>query len=100
MADQKDKKVVKVKRPTAKKRDLQSQKREIRNRAFKSAIRKKIRSLKEAVEKKEEALQDKLNEVYSLLDRGVKRGIYKKNAAGRSKSRLATQVLKTTAKAS
>lgn len=99
MADkEKDKKGAKVKRPTAKKRDLQAQKREIRNRAFKSSIRKKIRTLKEAVEKKDETIQEKLNEVYSLLDRGVKRGIYKKNAAGRSKSRLATQVLKVAAK--
>lgn len=98
MADQKDKKEVKVKRPQAKKRDLQSAKRATRNRAFKSAIRKKIRTLKESLEKKDKLqMTTHLNEVYSLLDRGVKKGIYKKNAAARSKSRLASQVLKVAA---
>lgn len=102
MADNKkkdDKKVAKVKRPTAKKRDLQSERRAVRNRAFKSAIRKKIRTLKEDVENKKdkETLNATLNEVYSLLDKGVKQGIFKKNTASRSKSRLASAASKATA---
>lgn len=100
MADNKkdEKKKAKERVPTAKKRDLQGEKRAVRNRAFKSTLRKKVRTLKEAVEKKDkESLGPILNEVYSLIDKGVKKGIYKKNTANRSKSRLAASALKVTA---
>lgn len=87
MAD--EKKAVKVKRPTALKRILQSEKAEAHNRSYRSKVSTMTRSLKEAISKKDGAtVQDKLASVYSLVDKGVKTGIYKANKAARVKSRL------------
>lgn len=79
----------KVKRPTALKRDMQNEKRHERNKAFKSQVKTAIRSLKETEgSKNEELLKEKLSTVYSLMDKGVKRGVFKPNKASRTKSRL------------
>jgi small subunit ribosomal protein S20 len=81
----------KEKRPTAKKRDLQSLKRKVKNRSFKASVATSIRSLKESVSKNEKnATQSKLNEVFSLIDKGVKKGIIKQNKAQRVKSQMST----------
>lgn len=91
MAKEADKKV-KAKRPTAQKRDLQSERRRLRNKSFKSTVRTAIRNLDEALPKGDAALvQQKLNEVYSLMDKGVKRGVYKLNKASRTKARIAAR---------
>jgi small subunit ribosomal protein S20 len=81
----------KTRQPSALKRDLQSQKKRARNRAHKSKVQTAIRSLKEGVTKKDskESLQEKLNQVYSLMDKGVKKGVFKANKASRTKARLA-----------
>jgi small subunit ribosomal protein S20 len=90
MAEDKKEKKEKKKRPTALKRDLQNEKRRLRNRQFKTSVRTEIRKLKEFVEKQEkDQAKTQLNHVYSLLDKGVKNGNYKLNAASRTKSRLA-----------
>lgn len=86
MAEEK-KEAAKVKRPTALKRDLQNAKKCIHNRAFKSRVRTAVRSLEEAVTKKQDT-KDSLSLVYSLMDKGVKTGIYTINKANRVKSRL------------
>jgi small subunit ribosomal protein S20 len=89
-----DEKKKKVKRPSALKRKLQSDKRRLANRSFKATVRTAIRGLKEAVLKKEgDSAQTKLQTVYSLMDKGVKKGIFKKNKADRTKSRLAQTVV-------
>ncbi|CCB87387.1 MULTISPECIES: 30S ribosomal protein S20 [Parachlamydia] len=76
--------------PTPLKRDLQNEKRRLRNKAFKSSVRTAIRQFEETVAKKDPALiTERLNEVYSLMDKGVKKGVYKLNKASRTKSRLA-----------
>jgi small subunit ribosomal protein S20 len=80
------KKDLKVKRPTAKKREIQNAKRELRNRAFRSKTRTAMRSLENSPEE--------LSLVYSLLDKGVKKGVFKKNKANRLKSRLSKKSLK------
>lgn len=83
----------KVKRPTAKKRDIQAAKRQVENKAFKSRIRTAMRKFDESIVGKDKtAAQTSLHECYSLMDKGVKRGIYKQNKADRTKSRLTAKV--------
>ena len=84
MADEAQKK---AKRPTAEKRIIQSEKRNLRNKVLKSRVRTSIRALDAAVSAKEvpQAVES-LKQVYSLIDKGVKIGIYKKNKAARTKS--------------
>lgn len=83
-----EKKDKKVKRPTAQKRDLQSEKRRLQNRAFKSRIKTAIRSFEEvAAAKNEQEAKAQLDSVYSLIDKAVKSGIYKLNKASRLKSK-------------
>ena len=85
-----EKKEKKVKRPSALKRDLQNEKRRLKNRSFRSSVTTAIRSLKESVAKKDSAaVQEKLNEIYSIVDKGVKTGVYKEGKGSRTKSRLA-----------
>ncbi len=79
----------KQRRPSALKRDLQGQKRNVRNRSFKAKVNTAVRSFHETVSQKDSAnLKSKLDDVYSLMDKGVKKGIYKANKANRVKSRL------------
>ncbi|MCI5051642.1 MAG: 30S ribosomal protein S20 [Simkaniaceae bacterium] len=84
-----DNKKKRPKRPTALKRKIQDDKKYLRNRIFKSRVKTAIRSFQESVtEKNEDKIKACLAAVYSLMDKGVKRGIYKKNKASRTKSRL------------
>lgn len=84
----------KVKLPTAIKRHLQSLKKNERNRAFKASVKTAIRHFEEVVEKRDETeIKLKLNEVYSLLDKGVKTNKFKLNKASRTKSRLANRAV-------
>jgi len=90
MAEQKK---AKVKRPTAEKRDIQHEKRRLLNRSFKSRIRTAMSSFEKVVsEKKEQEAQAQLKTLYSLLDKAVKRGIYKVNKASRLKSQFAAKL--------
>lgn len=91
MAKEKEE-VKKVKRPTALKRDIQNEKRRLRNKAVKSQIRTAVRNFEESLPKGEsEAIKEKLNMVYSLMDKGVKKGVVTINKASRTKSRLAAR---------
>ena len=76
------------KRPTAEKRMIQNKKANERNRAFKSRVRTAMKSFQEAAASGE-GIAEKLSAVYSLMDKGVKRGIYKKNKASRAKAQAA-----------
>lgn len=90
MAKQTDEKKGKVKRPTALKRDIQNSKRRLLNKAYKNRVKTAVRKLEDTLKGKEEAqIQTALNDVYSLVDKGVKRGVYTRNKAARTKSRLA-----------
>lgn len=95
MAKQEDKKAEKkVKRPTALKRDLQNKKRRMDNRVYKSRVRTSVRAFQELVEKGDQAAAtEKLNEVYSILDKCAKKGIFKLNKVSRTKSRLAARAV-------
>jgi len=79
----------KKKRPTAEKRMIQNKKRRLENKAFKTGVRTSIRRFEEALKGGDvAAAQESLNNVYGMMDQGVKRGIFKMNKAGRTKSRL------------
>lgn len=95
MAKQEEKKVEKkVKRPTALKRDLQNKKRRMDNKVYKSRVRTAIRSFQESIEKGDQAATtEKLNEVYSILDKCGKKGVFKLNKVSRTKSRLAARAV-------
>lgn len=87
--DKDAKKVAKVKTPTPLKRDLQNEKKRLRNRAFKSSVRTAVRNFEDALPKGDAAeIKKSLSEVFSLMDKGVKKGIFKLNKASRTKSRL------------
>jgi|SRR3990172_4609456 len=77
----------KIRRPSALKRDLQGAKRNLRNRSFKSKVNTAIYYLNQAISQGEApAIKTKLNDVFSLMDKGVKTGIIKLNKAARVKS--------------
>lgn len=78
------------KRPSALKRNLQSQKRRQRNRSLQASILTAIRGFESSLAQKQapEAVKEKLNLVYSLVDKAVKKGVYKPQKAARTKSRL------------
>jgi small subunit ribosomal protein S20 len=84
----------KERRPKALKRDLQSEKRRLQNRGEKSRIKSAVRAFDESRLKKDESSTAALlNTVYSLLDKSVKKGVFKQNKADRTKSRLAARAL-------
>ena len=81
----------KEKLPTPLKRDRQDEERRLRNKMFKSKVKTAIRAYHEVLPNGENTLE-KLNEVYSLMDKGVKKGVFKANKASHTKSRLAAHV--------
>lgn len=86
MAEEKAKR---TKRPTAVKRNIRNAKRCLINKSFKSSVRTAIRRFDKAlVEGDQDLITTSLNAVYSSMDKGVKRGIFKLNKASRVKSRL------------
>jgi len=82
MAEEKEKK--KKKRPTAEKRGIQNEKKQLRNQMMKSKIKTAVRQFGT---KKEPA---QLSAVFSLLDKALKIGLYKKNKVNRLKSKFAS----------
>jgi small subunit ribosomal protein S20 len=84
----------KVKRPTALKRDLQNKKRRLDNKIYKSRVRTAVRSFHESLEKGDQAVSKaKLDDVYSILDKCAKKGVFKLNKVSRTKSRLAARAV-------
>ena len=74
-------------------RALQNQKCALRNKSFKSEMKTAIRHLETAVSKNEAgSIKEKLNDVFSMLDKGVKKGSVKLNKAARLKSRYQKKV--------
>lgn len=89
MAKTEDKKKPKVKRPSAQKRDIQHEKRRVINKSFRSSVRTIVRNFEESLLKGDaEDVKAKLSEVYSAMDKGVKKGVYPINKASRTKARL------------
>ena len=87
-----EKKDSKTKRPTAKKRDIQNEKRRLQNRSFKSRVKTAVRSFEKEVKAKNETeAKAQLNTIYSFFDQGVKRGIYKLNKVSRLKGKFSAR---------
>lgn len=81
-------KAKKQKRPTALKRKIQSDKKYLQNKAFKSQIRTSLKKLKSYAEAgNQEQFPAQLSTVTSLLDKAIKKGIFKKNKVDRLKSK-------------
>ena len=76
------------KRPTALKRDIQNVRKRNQNRSFKSNIRTTMNGFEAALKKGSEEGKSALRSIYSLMDKGVKKGIFKKNKAARVKARF------------
>ncbi len=71
----------------------QGEKRRLRNRAVKSALRTQFKKVLAAVEKKDiDASRKALSEAYRMLDRAAAKGVIHRNKADRHKARLAAKV--------
>jgi small subunit ribosomal protein S20 len=93
-------KTKKIKVPTAKKRDTQNEKKRLQNKSFKSKVKSAISSFKETLKNDGELpAQERLNFVFSLVDKASSKKIYKKNKSSRIKSKLNLLLQKTTNKA-
>ena len=88
-----NKKNVKAKKPSALKRDNQSKARRTKNKAYASTVSSAIKSFEASLSQKDvAATKEKLSLVCSLMDKGVKKGIYPRNKANRTKSNLSQKV--------
>ena len=85
---------------SAKKRMRQDAKRRLRNRAAKSVMKCEVKKFAVALETGDaEAKQQGLRAAVRALDKAVTRGVLHKNAASRSKSRLAAKLKKASSSA-
>lgn len=85
--------------PSAKKRIIQSEKRNLINRSFKSKVKSAISSFKESLQDDNpEPCKEKLDLIYSLMDKGFKKKIIKQNKASRIKGKLSLLLNKKVAK--
>jgi len=86
---QKSEKKKKQKRPTEQKRNEQNKKRRLINKSRLSTIRKQVKTFLQSGSKN---TPESLNEIYSLVDKASKLGLFKENKASRIKSRLARKL--------
>jgi small subunit ribosomal protein S20 len=88
------KKEPKAKKSSALKRAIQGEKNRLRNRSHRAALLTAIRDFEGSLSKKDavEQVRGKLNKVYSLMDKGVKKGVFPLNKAARTKSRLHARI--------
>lgn len=87
------KKKEKARVPTPLKREKQAAARNMRNRVFKSKVKTTIRKFEAAVAGEGDA-QESLKAIYSLMDKGVKKGVFPANKASRTKARMAARIAK------
>jgi small subunit ribosomal protein S20 len=88
-----DKKKTPERRPSALKRDIQSERRRLRNKTYKSTVSSAIKSFQTSLSQTDAAAtKEKFQVVCSLMDKGVKKGIFPKNKANRTKSNLSQKV--------
>lgn len=80
---------------SAAKRYRQSEKRRLRNKAVRSRVRSSIRRFREAIDAndKKEA-ESRFQEVAKLIDTAAGKGVYHRNTAARTKSRLSKHLQK------
>ena len=78
--------------PSAKKRIRQNEKRRLRNRAVRSAVRGSVKSAREALTGKTGDSATVVREAIRAIDRAVTKGIMHRNTAARRKSSLARKL--------
>ena len=84
----------KIKKPTTIKRQMQSEKKRLRNKADRTRVKSHVKIfLSDVSSKKLENAATSLQEIYSLVDKAVKKGVYKKNKASRVKARMAARLV-------
>lgn len=94
MAGKEEKVKVKVRVPSARKRQLQDIRRRERNRDCNSQVKTAVRRFRESFETGSlENTAVKLQAMFSTVDKGVKKGVVPANRASRLKSRLAKKLL-------
>lgn len=81
-----DKAKAKTKRPTALKRDIQSERRRLENRMMKSRIGSAVRFFEE------DPSQETLSSLQALLDKSAKTGVFKMNKVSRLKAKFASKL--------
>jgi len=82
---------------SAEKRIEINERNRLKNRFYKSSVRTLIKAFLKDLEiyKNSKNLEDKknaqelLNSIYSLIDKGIKKNVFKKNTAARKKAKLA-----------
>ena len=78
--------------PSARKRIRQNEKRRLRNRAVRSAVRGNVKSAREALTGKTADSATVVREAIRAIDRAVTKGILHRNTAARRKSSLARKL--------
>jgi small subunit ribosomal protein S20 len=79
--------------PSAWKRIRQNEKRRLRNKSIRSAVKTQIKKVLAAVERKDvEAAREALRVATSMLHKSVSKGVYHHNTAARKISRLTAKV--------
>lgn len=81
---------------SAKKRVKVSEKKNLRNRMIKSAVRTSIKKLEAAIAADPQSANAQLVATTSAIDKAASKGVMHKNAANRKKARLAKQLAKAT----
>ena len=81
---------------SAKKRVKVSEKKNLRNRMIKSAVRTSVKKLEAAIAADPQTANAQLVVTTSAIDKAVSKGVMHKNAANRKKARLAKQLAKAT----
>lgn len=83
---------------SAEKRIKTNERNRLENRLYKSSVRTLTKTFRQNLDlyKKSQSVEDKekvqnlLNSIYSLIDKGTKKNVFHKNAASRKKSQLAS----------
>ncbi|MHB8203344.1 MAG: 30S ribosomal protein S20 [Desulfomonilaceae bacterium] len=78
--------------PSALKRMRQNEKKRIRNISYKSKVKTSVKKYLKAAEEKTAEAGNLLNATVSLLSKGVTKGIFHKNTASRTISRLSRKL--------
>ena len=81
---------------SAKKRVKGSEKKNLRNRMIKSAVRTSVKKLEAAIAADPQTANAQLVVTTSAIDKAASKGVMQKNAANRKKARLAKQLAKAT----
>ncbi len=83
----------KVKRPTAQKRHVQDERKRMQNKAYRSSVKTALKTFFAALNQNDQAKKmEAFNNLASMVDKGVNRGIFKSNKAGRIKARMSIRL--------